>query len=773
VPRIGLERVLAQDDAKVVLRLGDEAVGVDELPAVARPQGVPLVDVAVHEDGSFRVVGPAPPLGAVDGVVDGSGRARSPQRLPRLADALRHPRRLLGAAGQVEPVRRPPRLAGAADQDLVALTHRHAEAVERRAQPLHEVGAHRLVGLVQLGVADAARCPQDGDLPLGPARLHGQHDLQHGGGACRPDGLDHERLRPVGAHGAECQPPPLDQVGHQLGEVVEPPPGAVHLGAATHDLRRLAVVQRGAHAGILAASTLAVPVISTYVRPMAGADDFGARIGAAYAAEGGVIDLGRALLGGTVHQDAVVQIPLSMCNRHGLIAGATGTGKTKTLQLMAEQLSAQGVPVFAADIKGDLSGLSRPGEAGDRVTSRAADLGIEWAPAGSPVTFLSLGGIGPGVPVRATISSFGPHLLAKVLGANDVQTSSLALVFHYADTAGLALLDLSDLRAVLQFLTSDAGKAALDGIGGLSKATAGVLLRSIIELETQGGGAFFGEPELHVADLMRTTPEGQGVISCLELAAAQDKPKLFSTFLLWLLAELFEELPEVGDLDKPKLVFFFDEAHLLFDDAPEAFLDQVAQTVRLIRSKGVGVFFVTQLPDDVPEEVLAQLGNRVQHALRAFTPRDATALKAAVTTYPKTDDYDLDEDLTQLGTGEAMVTILSERGAPTPVAWTRLRPPRSSMAALDPTEVDRAAHDSSLWSTYATPVDRESARELLAAKAAKATDQAPTPQPKAKKGKAAKEDDDNPIVDYLKSREGRSMMNTVARGVFGLLKKRR
>jgi len=511
---------------------------------------------------------------------------------------------------------------------------------------------------------------------------------------------------------------------------------------------------------------------------MADPTDFATRITAAYAAEGAVVQLGRAVLGGKTLPDGVVALPAAMCNRHGLIAGATGTGKTKTLQLMAEQLSAIGVPVFAADIKSDLTGLTRPGEANERVAARVSELGVQFTPAGHPVTFLSLGGIGPGVPVRATVSSFGPQLLAKVLSANKTQTSSLSLVFHYADSAGLALLDLSDLRAVLVYLTGDEGKKDLEEIGGLSSATAGVLLRSITELADQGGDVFFGEPEMAVSDLLRTTPEGRGVISCLELAAVQDKPKLFSTFLMWLLAELFHELPEVGDLDKPKLVFFFDEAHLLFEDASEEFLDQVAQTVRLVRSKGVGVFFVTQLPDDVPDTVLAQLGNRVQHALRAFTPRDAKALKAAVTTYPKTTDYDLEEDLTQLGTGEAMVTILSERGAPTPVVWTKMMPPSSLMAAIEAPEVDRLARESTLWATYSEEVDRESARERLAAKAAAGVPQeqtapagqpspAPAPQPKGKKK------DENAVVGYLKSREGRSMLNTVARGVFGLLKKRR
>ncbi len=522
---------------------------------------------------------------------------------------------------------------------------------------------------------------------------------------------------------------------------------------------------------------------------MADTNDFASRITAAYAAQGAVLDLGRGVKEGTPFPDAAVQIPAVMLNRHGLIAGATGTGKTRTLQLMAEQLSAIGVPVFAADIKGDLSGLSGAGVFDDKVNTRLHELGATREPAARPVTFLSLGGLGSGVPVRATVSSFGPQLLAKVLGANDTQTSSLSLVFHYADRAGLALLDLTDLRAVLQYLTSDDGKADLKGIGGLSAATAGVLLRSISELEDQGGDAFFGEPELAFADLLRTTPDGLGVISCLELAAVQDKPKLFSTFLMWLLAELFEHLPEVGDLDKPKLVFFFDEAHLLFADASKEFLDQVAQTVRLIRSKGVGVFFVTQLPDDVPEAVLGQLGNRIQHALRAFTPRDAKALKAAVTTYPKSDDYDLEEDLTKLGTGEAMVTILSERGAPTPVVWTRLLPPASSMNAIDPAEVDTMAKSSPLWATYSEDIDRESARELLAAKMAPATPTAapptvpaPTPEPEsppkdepAPKGHQDRDkpaDAEGAVVSYLKSRQGRSMINTVARGVFGLLKKR-
>src|SRR3954468_3986368 len=402
---------------------------------------------------------------------------------------------------------------------------------------------------------------------------------------------------------------------------------------------------------------------------------FGETIRDAYGVEGAAGDLGRGVHEGGLAADAVVRLPLATMNRHGLIAGATGTGKTKTLQLITEQLSAQGVPVFVADVKGDLSGLAEPAEPGGPAVERMGELGLPFAPAGFPVEFLSLGGIGPGVPVRSTVSDFGPQLLAKVLEANETQEQSLGLVFHYADEKGLPLLDLTDLRALLTFLDSDDGKAELEGIGGLSSQTVGVLLRALIELEDGGGNELFGEPQFDVNELIRTAPDGRGVISCLELPAVQDKPRLFSTALMWLLAELFETLPEVGDLEKPKLCFFFDEAHLLFDGASKAFLESVVQTVRLIRSKGVGVFFITQTPKDIDADVLAQLGNRVQHALRAFTPGDAKALKATVRTFPKSDYYDLEELLQQLGIGEAAVTILSESGVPTPVVDTKLGPP--------------------------------------------------------------------------------------------------
>jgi DNA helicase HerA-like ATPase len=448
-----------------------------------------------------------------------------------------------------------------------------------------------------------------------------------------------------------------------------------------------------------------------------------------YDFDGPALELGALVVDGTGRPDAPVRIPLAMVNRHGLVAGATGTGKTKTLQLMAEQLSAAGVPVLAADIKGDLSGLAMPGDGDEKVTARAEQVGQQWQGLACPVELLALGGEGDGLPLRVTMTSFGPTLLSKVLGLNDVQESSLGLVFHYADEAGLAMLDLKDLRAVIQFLLSDEGADELKGLGGLSRATGGVILRELVAFEDQGADAFFGEPEFDTADLLRVDGTGAGIVSLLELPRLQDRPKVFSTFLMWLLADLFQTLPEVGDVERPKLVFFFDEAHLLFDDASGEFLDAITQTVRLIRSKGVGVFFVTQTPKDVPADVLAQLGNRVQHALRAFTPADAKALKATASTFPHS-AYDLEEVLTQVGIGEAVVTVLSDRGAPTPVAWTRLRAPQSRMAPADAEVLAGLVQRSPLRPKYAEEVDRESAYERLAARLRK-TPEEPGPVPPA------------------------------------------
>lgn len=434
-----------------------------------------------------------------------------------------------------------------------------------------------------------------------------------------------------------------------------------------------------------------------------------------YTLEGATIELGAAIVDGEVHKEAQVRLPLSMMNRHGLVAGATGTGKTVTLHMMAEQLSTAGVPVFLADIKGDLSGLATEATASEKLTARTASLGQQWVGKAFPVEFLSLGGDGNGVPVRATITSFGPILLSRIMELNDTQESSLQLIFHFADQKKLELIDLKDLRAVIQFLTSDEGKAELQDLGGLSKATAGVILRELVNLEAQGMEKFFGEPEFDTAELLRTAPDGRGVISCLELPTLQTKPMLFSTFLMWLLADLFEDLPEAGDLDKPKLVFFLDEAHLLFNGASKAFLDAITTTVRLIRSKGVGIFFVTQTPKDVPADVLGQLANRVQHALRAFTPEDAKALKATVSTFPVS-DYDLEETLTSAGIGEAVVTVMNEKGAPTPVALTKLRAPESVMGPSADDLIRSTIAASSLLPKYGTAVDNISAYEKLTGK---------------------------------------------------------
>ena len=469
------------------------------------------------------------------------------------------------------------------------------------------------------------------------------------------------------------------------------------------------------------------------------------------------VTLGAALEGTITHQEPKIRIPLATMNRHGLIAGATGTGKTKTLQLLTEQLSAQGVPVFVADMKGDLSGLAMPGESTHRVAARASDVGWSWKAVGVPVEFVSLTG-GPGVQLRATVSSFGPLLLGKVLSLNETQTSVLTMVFKYADDQRLLLLDLADLRAVLQFLSSDEGKPQLAQYGGMSGASVGVLLRKMVELEAQGAGRFFGEPEFDVRDMLHSTSDGRGIVTCLELTDVQDKPLLFSTFMVWMLAELYHNLPEVGDIPKPKLVFFFDEAHLLFDDAPKAFLDQIQRVVRLIRSKGIGVYLVTQTPKDVPTDVLAQLGNRVQHALRAHTPDDDTALKATVRTFPKTGFYDLEETLTSLGIGEAVVTVLDVRGSPTPVVATRLIPPASRMGPLTPDELQADIRQSDFLGEYGQAVDRESARERLAARVAPTRGAKEAPGVMQTIGNAALKTLTSPVT-----------LRALARGVLGVI----
>src|SRR5215212_2028887 len=432
---------------------------------------------------------------------------------------------------------------------------------------------------------------------------------------------------------------------------------------------------------------------------------------AAYAFDTPGVEIVHVMQAGSAIGELPVRIPLAMMNRHGLIAGSTGTGKTRTLQLLAEGLSRAGVPVFLADVKGDLAGLSRPGEANERVRARLASVGREPHPEAFPVEFFSLTGV-HGTQVRATVSSFGPVLLGKVLDLTETQQSVLAMVFKYCDDRQMPLLDFNDLRDVLQYLAGP-GKADLKEYGGMSTATVGVLVRKMVELEQQGAARFFGEPELEIADLMRVDENGRGVVNVLSLADVQDKPRLYSTFLMWLLGQFYYHLPEIGDAPKPKLVFFFDEAHLLFDDASSALVEHIEQVARLIRSKGIGVFFITQTPKDVDEDVLAQLGNRIQHALRAFTPRDAKNLKATASTFPISDYYAIDKTLTSLGIGEALVTVLDSRGVPTPVAVAQILPPASSMTAIEDAAYAETIGRSKIAARYENAVDRDSAREIL------------------------------------------------------------
>ncbi|RRJ88599.1 DUF853 family protein [Gulosibacter macacae] len=525
-------------------------------------------------------------------------------------------------------------------------------------------------------------------------------------------------------------------------------------------------------------------------------------IRAGYAFDEPALEMG-ALVNTDARPDVPIRIPISKTNRHGLVAGATGTGKTKTLQVLLEQLSANGVPVFAADIKGDLSGVASPGVGSEKLLARTQGIGQGWTPQAAPVEYFSLGGRGHGVPIRATVSSFGPLMMSKVLGLNATQESSLGLVFHFADSNGLPLVNLDDLRSVLLYLTSDLGKAELANIGGVSRQTAGVILRELTNFASAGADVFFGEPEIDVHEFLRLAPDGRGIVSLLEVPEVASQPEVFSTFLMWLLAELFNSLPEVGDIDKPKLVFFFDEAHLLFNGASKEFIGQIVQTVRLIRSKGVGIFFVTQTPKDVPNDVLAQLGSRVQHQLRAHTPDDATALRATVRTYPNS-GYDLEQVLTGLATGEAIVTVMNEKGAPSPVAWTRMRAPQGSMDPTPDAQIDASVKASPLLPKYGTPVDPESAHEILTAKmnaaaeAAQREEEAAAAEKerlaaekeqarldKQREAEAAKAEraatrsrtksrQDKSIVDeVLGSRTGQTIVREVVRGVFGSLFKRR
>ena len=464
------------------------------------------------------------------------------------------------------------------------------------------------------------------------------------------------------------------------------------------------------------------PAATTASSPSGDLSAFATQILAAYSWDVPAITIGTLIDGGARVPGVSAAMPVPMFNRHLLVAGATGTGKTRTLQLLAEGLSAAGSSVLLCDVKGDLTGLGEAGASSEKLLARTAANGQEWASSSFPIELLSLGGADsqfPGVPVRAEVSDFGPILLARALSLNTTQEQALQLIFAWADGQGLELVDLPDLRSVISFLTSDEGKEELATIGGVSKATAGVILRALTALESQGGGQFFGAPGFDTADLMRSDSTGRGIISLLGVGDISSRPALVSAVIMFLLANLFATLPEVGDAPRPKLVFFFDEAHLLFADATKEFERQVVQTVRLIRSKGVGVVFVTQTPKDIPSDVLAQLGSRIQHGLRASTPDDFKKLKATVQTFPTT-SLELDEVLTTLGTGEAVVTVLDPKGNPTPVTPVGIWAPASVMGPASADTIARINQSSAIMGRYRDAVNPDSAEEKLARRAEEA-----------------------------------------------------
>ncbi len=431
-----------------------------------------------------------------------------------------------------------------------------------------------------------------------------------------------------------------------------------------------------------------------------------------YQAKGDYIYLGAGIYDGEVHPEAAIKIPLKTMNRHGLIAGATGTGKSKTLQIIAENLSEKGVPVLMMDVKGDLSGIARPSAGAEFIDERHRKLDFPFTPKASPVEIMSLSEQ-EGVRLRATVSEFGPVLLARILDLSPTQTGVLAVIFKYCDDNQLPLLDLKDLKKIIQYSTEEGKEEFEKEYGRISTASTGAILRKIVSLEQQGADLFFGERSFEVKDLLRKKSDGSAYVNIVRLTDIQDRPKLFSTFMLSLLAEIYTTFPEKGDSDKPELVMFIDEAHLIFEEASDALQDQIENIVKLIRSKGVGIYFVTQNPADVPEEVLGQLGLKIQHTLRAFTAKDRKAIKLAAENYPESQFYDTKNMLTSLGIGEAMVSALDEKGRPSPLAATMLRAPMSRMDILTDIELDRLITDSGLALKYNESLDRESAYEIL------------------------------------------------------------
>lgn len=488
-----------------------------------------------------------------------------------------------------------------------------------------------------------------------------------------------------------------------------------------------------------------------------------------YTFKGESFRIGAAMLDGEVVTGADVLIPLKTMNRHGLIAGATGTGKTKTLQVIAEGLSDASVPVLLMDIKGDLSGIAAMGAENDKIKERMVKIGGEYKPAAFPVELMSLSNE-KGVRLRATVSEFGPILLSKILDLNDTQQGLVAMIFKYCDDQKMPLLDLKDFIKILQFVSNE-GKAEIEKeYGKIATTSTGTILRKVIELQQQGADVFFGEPSFEVDDLMRISDDGRGMISVLRVTDMQNRPKLFSTFMLQMLAELYATLPEAGDLDKPKLVMFIDEAHLVFQEATEALLEQIETVIKLIRSKGVGIFFCTQNPQDVPASVLSQLGLKVQHALRAFTAADRKTIRQAAQNYPETEFYKTEDLLTQLGIGEAFVTMLNEKGIPTPLVHAMLVSPRSRMDVLSDSEIDTIVGKSKLAKKYAEVADSESAYEILTAKLEEAAEKT---EEKAKEKKASTKQEKSTIekvLDNSVTRQiGRTAANVITRSLLGAL----
>ncbi len=498
----------------------------------------------------------------------------------------------------------------------------------------------------------------------------------------------------------------------------------------------------------------------------------------AYTFKGPSFVLGTAMYEGEALHSAQVRMPLATLNRHGLIAGATGTGKTKSLQIVAEQLSRQGVPSLLMDIKGDLSGLAAAGKDHPKIQERHQAIGIPYEPFASPVELMSISDE-PGLRLRATVTEFGPVLFAKILGLNDTQTGVCAIVFKYCDDHSLPLVDLADFKKALQYLTNE-GKAEIEAeYGRINSASTGAIMRRIVELEQQGAETFFGEPSFDIHDLLRQDERGHGICSIIRLTDMQDRPKLFSTFMLQLLAEIYSTLPEQGDADRPKLVIFIDEAHLVFEEASDALLDQLEAIIKLIRSKGVGIVFITQNPADLPDDVLGQLGFKIQHALRAFTAKDRKAIKLAAQNFPLSDYYTIDELLTQMGIGEALVSVLDEKGRPTELVHTLLRAPASRMDVLTPAEIERLLVSSELVSAYAKTVDRKSAHEILGkkleaaraeeAKAAREDDQRKA-QASSRRRKSSEKSTLEKVLSSTTTRQiGRTVARELTRGLLGVL----